>query len=684
DLAATPGAVMPASYEVPIVDADATGPANGELAPIIDSRNLPNSTPNNCARPVTPPTWPAGSQPPIDAEPPHPLSTPPQGGRQPRPQFAEPVYRGQSPEQAPRTDLWWTQPRTARRPVVSAAQPTPTQYAQPTAAPQQVAPNWSAPAAAPTHYAATPAPQPAAAVAPPAGNAYSQFAAPAQYAATPYGGNQYAASPYAAAPRATQPTAAPGYQAAPQYQPLQLARTDPYQTVRGQSPAPAGSNAYAALPTGGATQPAYAGTYGGQTVQPTNPASAPIRDAAVQPTQYSSQIQPPAGSIAPTPLSPMGALPGYVLFPDGRYGPVGEPYDDQAVDIFIDAAETQTGRLQMGFGVNSDAGVVGNFVVDERNFDWRQWPTSFEDFRNGQAFRGDGQRFRLEASPGSQVNRYLASFQDPYFLDRPIMLGLSGSFFDRRYSDWDEQRLGGRISLGYQWVERDLSASLTYRGENVNIRNISNPNVADLEDVVGDNVIHGFGVTVINDTRDSSFLPTRGYYVQLSGEQVIGSYIYPRATAEMRKYWRLTERPDHSGAQVLSFSTNVGWTGGNTPIFERFYAGGFATFRGFNFRGASPVRENVEVGGGFQWLNSVQYLFPLTADDMLHGVAFCDFGTVEENVTIKNFRVAPGVGLRITVPAMGPAPIALDFAWAVSRADTDDPQVFSFSIGFSR
>ena len=49
-----------------------------------------------------------------------------------------------------------------------------------------------------------------------------------------------------------------------------------------------------------------------------------------------------------------------------------------------------------------------------------------------------------------------------------------------------------------------------------------------------------------------------------------------------------------------------------------------------------------------------------------------------------NFRVAPGFGLRITVPAMGPAPIALDFAFPVAKAETDDKQVFSFNIGLQR
>ncbi len=99
-----------------------------------------------------------------------------------------------------------------------------------------------------------------------------------------------------------------------------------------------------------------------------------------------------------------------------------------------------------------------------------------------------------------------------------------------------------------------------------------------------------------------------------------------------------------------------------------------------------PLKGGVEIGGEFQWINSLEYLFPLTADDMMHGVVFVDYGTVEENVTIDfdRFRVAPGFGLRLTIPAMGPAPIALDFAFPIANAATDVRQVFTFNIGFNR
>jgi outer membrane protein insertion porin family len=389
---------------------------------------------------------------------------------------------------------------------------------------------------------------------------------------------------------------------------------------------------------------------------------------------------PPDPNI--TPLAPLSTHPE--AYPNVPMDPFTPMIMDPAVDLDVVLSEAQTGRLMLGVAVNSDAGLVGQVLIDEQNFDWARFPTSWEDFASGRAWRGAGQRFRIEAAPGTEVQRYLVSFLEPYFMDTPVSLGLSGSFFDRRYIDYDEQRIGGRVSLGYAWTENDLQANIAYRGENVGIRNISDPSLPELVEVVGSNALHGFKLTVANDTRDSPFLATQGHYLEFSVEQVIGSFEYPRAIIDGRQYYLLRERPDHSGRHVLTLSSRVGFTGDNTPIYENFFAGGYSTLRGFDFRGASPVKNGVVVGGEFMWVNTVEYLFPLTADDMMHGVAFVDFGTVEENVNINDFRVAPGFGLRITVPAMGPAPIALDFAFPIASADFDDEEVFSFNIGLQR
>jgi outer membrane protein insertion porin family len=371
--------------------------------------------------------------------------------------------------------------------------------------------------------------------------------------------------------------------------------------------------------------------------------------------------------------------------------PGNEPY----VIVDVDAEETQTGRLMIGAGVNSNAGLVGNIVVDEQNFDILRLPRSWDDIKNGTAFRGAGQRFRLEAAPGTQLQRYMATFQEPYLFDTRIGLSLSASYFTRYFYDWAEARTGGRIGLGYQFqFAPDLSVNTGFRGESVDV---FNPRILTpaINDMLGTNAVYGFSAGLVHDTRDSPFLPTQGHLATFEFEQVIGTYVYPRGIAEARQYFLLNERPDGSGRHVLSVGSVLGISGPDTPAYDNFFAGGYNTIRGFVFRGASP-RQTVAgtspgpgepaaiIGGPFQWLNTIEYMFPITADDTLRGVVFTDVGTVESNVSINNMRVAPGVGLRITLPAMGPAPIALDFAVPVAYAPYDSKQLFSFFVGFAR
>lgn len=490
-----------------------------------------------------------------------------------------------------------------------------------------------------------------------------------------------------------QPASVPGQSVAPTYGGQIPGATGPgaapvgYRVGQIQPPQQAVSPSYFASPQGGS----YAH---GQVASPQYAEGGPV-----QPVQYVQPFPTPVGSGAtasvapgssyPPQITPLPAQPGYN---SGVPGTGWNPYAEPNVDVVVDVAEAPTGRFQIGAGINSDAGLIGNISLDERNFDWRRPPRSLNDFAMGRAWRGAGQRFRLEASPGTLVQRYLASFSEPYLFDTPVSLGLSGSYFERRFRDWDEERLGGRASLGYQWVEYDLSTTFGYRGEMVRIYDAPQASsVPPLEAVMGDNTLHGFRIGFANDTRDSAFFPTQGHLFDVSLEQVVGDWTYARAIIDIREYGLLHERPDHSGRHVLSGRSRIGFSGRDTPIYDNFFAGGFSTLRGFDFRGASPVQTTgsgsfVEVGGQFMWINSLEYLFPLTADDMIHGVLFVDFGTVERSVRLDmdSVRVAPGFGLRMTVPAMGPAPIALDFAWGVKRAEYDDLQVFSFNVGFTR
>lgn len=467
----------------------------------------------------------------------------------------------------------------------------------------------------------------------------------------------------------------------------------------------------ASLPAEPVFRREFAGNLTGNSAPPGDKAAAqtiPIVYIAQAGPGQSGAPAPPAGGLPPPPpgtdalqggngpgysAGAGNAPPGYTVqqppldfsSPDGITPPLFADPETYPADVIIRLAEGRTGRFNIGVAVNSDAGVTGQVSFEERNFDITRVPRSLSEFWEGTAFRGDGQVFRAEAMPGAMVSRYAVSLTEPFLFDTQVSGTVSGSYFNRNYYDWFETRGGGRAGLGYR-IADDLSVGLTGRLENVGIDRIRVPGIADLDAVVGDNLLVGLQPAITHDTRDFPFMPSEGHFFQASFEQVWGDFQFPRVELDFRKYFLIWQRPDGSGRHTLGLSIAAGWSGEDTPIFEHFFLGGGTTIRGFTFRGASPIENTVTVGGEFQIYGSAEYYFPITADDMVKGVLFCDYGTVERDISVNwdDFRVAPGFGLRLNIPAMGQAPLALDFAFPVLDAATDRKRVFTFAVGIAR
>jgi outer membrane protein assembly complex protein YaeT len=361
-----------------------------------------------------------------------------------------------------------------------------------------------------------------------------------------------------------------------------------------------------------------------------------------------------------------------------------EPDSDSEVkDVLVQVKETHTGSLMFGVGVNSDAGLVGSIVLNERNFDLFRPPTSWADILEGRAFRGAGEEFRIEAVPGTELQRYTVSFREPYLFDTKFALGLSGYFYDRIYNEYTERREGGRITIDRQ-LNQYWTVSVGGRIENVHVGSFPFYAPIDFFQAAGDNFLVAPRIGVRRDSRDSYLRPTEGSLVEASYEQVFGDFTFPIFDVEASKYFTIWQRPDGSGRQVIALRSQVAWEGSNAPIFERFYAGGFRSIRGFEFRGVGPNINGFEVGGDFLFLNSVEYQLPVRANDQLYMVAFVDSGTVEHRVDLKDYRVSAGVGVRIVVPMLGPVPIALDFGFPIVKGPGDKEQIFSFWVGMFR
>ena len=477
-----------------------------------------------------------------------------------------------------------------------------------------------------------------------------------------------AGNPYVAATGYAAPSRQSVRKTAPVYLPPVQERASASTTPAGQAVIPAGATF--PQPTTVSGPSPFAG--------PVTPRTLPVQtaDGVVNPYVQQPVIQPLAGQVGDytppfVPSSPQG-------------DPLADYYQQPGyIDLNIAATEARTGRLMIGAGVNSNSGLVGNIVFSEDNFDILRFPRSPRDLWNGTAFRGAGQKFRIEAVPGNVVSRYLVSWTDPYFLDTVYSVGTSGFYFQRYYPDWNEERAGGRFTLGRQ-LTRNLSVNGIVRAEAVEIWDPTFPTPQILQDALGDSTLITAGAGLTWDNRDSALLPSEGQIVEFTYTQGITDYQYPRFDLEATQYYTLFSRPDGTGKHIFSLGGIFGWTGDDTPIFERFYAGGFQSLRGFEFRGVGPREMGVNIGGQFLLAGSVQYMFPLLANDALHGVVFSDFGTVNKDISVDNFRASVGTGLRISIPAFGPAPLAFDFAFPVAKVDGDETQIFSFYIGVQR
>ncbi len=383
-------------------------------------------------------------------------------------------------------------------------------------------------------------------------------------------------------------------------------------------------------------------------------------------------------------------------FSDGVYGSIGKDILDPVTpdtdeiydgDVLVKVQEGRTGMFQASIGVNSDYGLVGNVSFTERNFNLFRPPTDLFTLDGWKdAFRGGGQIFSLQASPGTNVQSYRVSWDVPYVFNTKNLFGVTGLYGEHSFDEWFESRYGGEVRVGRQWTPR-FSTTLNGGIYNVRIKDPAVGFVPDLNEAVGTNRMYTVGLTAAYDTRNHPYSPSAGYFLKGTGEVGLGDYNFPRVTLDGRYYKTVHKRVDGTGRWVLGLSSHFGWTGDDTPIYERYYGGGSQNLRGFAYREVTPRFQttNFGVGGNFEFYNTVEFFVPVSGGDEFQVAFFVDSGVVAESLKKwGRYRVAPGFGLRFQIPMLGPAPLALDFAFPVSEDPNDVNEVFTFNVSGSR
>jgi outer membrane protein assembly factor BamA len=356
-------------------------------------------------------------------------------------------------------------------------------------------------------------------------------------------------------------------------------------------------------------------------------------------------------------------------------------------DLLVEVEEGKTASFNIGAGINSNGGVGGNITYEQRNFDIMNWPSSFRDFFSERAFVGAGQTLRISLEPGTTATNASIRFTEPWIFDQPY--SFTGELYlrNRIRENYDDQRIGGRVSLGKRF-DNVWSAAITLRAEQVDVTHIQDKEIRAIEilDAEGNSSLTSAALRVSRDTTTRGLLPSKGTTTTAGYEQygaLGGDYTFGKFTLSHDEYYTLHE--DLLDRRViLALHGDAGYIVGDSVFFERFYGGGIGSIRGFAFRGVSPRSgpDDDRVGGDFMLTGTAEVSFPLAGEE-LRGVVFTDIGTVEPDLEIGTIRSSIGAGIRLTLPFLGQTPIALDFAIPLTKSSDDDTQFFSFSLGYT-
>lgn len=363
-------------------------------------------------------------------------------------------------------------------------------------------------------------------------------------------------------------------------------------------------------------------------------------------------------------------------------------------DLDFEVEEGQTGSIRFAAGLTSNVGFIGDISLEKRNFDISDMPKSWDDLFSGGAFTGGGQHLILQVQPGTELFRFRAGFQEPYLFGYPYSLGINFQQFSRKRESYDEERIGGDITLGHQFqFDPHLVGSVTYRNELVELTDIDDDAPAIVQLADDSTSIASMTLGWVYDVTDDPILPTKGYRIQqtteVASEFLAGDEEFYKL--DFRAEWYKTVyRHDDGSPHVIRLAGRVGWgdafgSSSEIPIFERYFAGGFGSLRGFKFRGVGPMQNGDPIGGEFLALASIEYTFPIYKD-LLRGVFFVDAGTVgrtNSNLELDKLRVSTGMGVRLKIPFLGQRPFAVDFGFPLRQEDDDEEEIVSFSLGRS-
>ncbi len=337
---------------------------------------------------------------------------------------------------------------------------------------------------------------------------------------------------------------------------------------------------------------------------------------------------------------------------------------DDKINLNVKVEEAQTGSFSFGVGYSSLYQALISAQIADRNL------------------FGLGYSASLRANLGGEANDFRLSLTDPYFLDYPYSVGFDAYMENVEYfDDYSYDVRGFNVRVGKE-LSPIWRLDGMYKLEDVDIYDVEPDAPQSIKDQEGRALTSAISATLSVDTRNDYFAPSRGHrsLVTLTdaGGILGGDNYFIKAYGETNWFFPLIWN------LILNLRVKLGiiepYGGTEVPVYEKFYVGGIATLRGFEYGMAGPVDENEDpLGANKMAVFTTEIHFPLAAELGLKGALFCDVGKgFDQFGDFLPVRIGAGPGIRWFSPF---GPIRIDWGFNLDPKKGEKSNVLEFSVG---
>ncbi|MBN1352348.1 outer membrane protein assembly factor BamA [candidate division KSB1 bacterium] len=296
-------------------------------------------------------------------------------------------------------------------------------------------------------------------------------------------------------------------------------------------------------------------------------------------------------------------------------------------DIIIVLSEKENGEINLGVGFGSEDQLRGSLEILQNSF------------------MGTIKQAGLKAKASFIHQGIECSYTDKWFFSNKNRFDANLFLFRTVEPNYTIAQAGGRLVFGHQFA-KSTQLTFAYKYQDVKLSNIEG--VPRLSRSKGS--LRSLLFNLVHDSRDNLFSTTKGIYSNLefqsAGGFLQGSNTFIKLQLDQRVYLPVTKKLVIAAALKNGMIKNFG-DFSDVPLYERFYAGGVGSIRGFKKREVGPhSTTGAPTGGVYLFISTLEFRYLVYRN--WGGILFGDAGNVWQDYSLihsKDLRYCYGVGL---------------------------------------